>query len=142
VGPIRSSDYNEVDGKFVFQGWMDLVDGQVGGVNVKQLAGAPAIPVPPAGQEWSSASFQSDVEKPGTTSGAGMLEWIQGASGDHRLLLNGRSDRIYRIERGVVGPDGGLQWEPHCSVVVKEGVPLEIPVHSGESTEGYRVVEE
>jgi len=141
VGLIRASDYNQVGGSVVFQGWMNLVDGRVGGVDVRELAGAlPGIGFSSESQLSSSAT-PSDSEQHGLASGDSQLEWMQDGAGVERLVLSGRSDRVYHIERGLRNADGAVQWEPYWTVVIPQGERLEIPIDPDRPSAWYRAVE-
>jgi hypothetical protein len=143
VGPIRTSDYNEVGSSLVFQGWLDLVDGRVGGVGVRELAsGMAGIGWPLELQQLSSPSLDSESEPQGLVPGDSRLEWIPDGAGVERLVLSGRSDRVYHIERGLQNAQGEVRWEPFSTVVIPKAERLEISIDPARPASWYRAVAE
>jgi hypothetical protein len=142
VGPIRTSDYNEVGGSLVFQGWLDLVDGRVGGVAVRELAGGMSDIGSPFGSQQSIPLQALDSEQQALAPSDFRLKWMQDGAGVERLYLSGRSGRVYHIERGLQSAEGQVQWEPHSTVVIPKEERREISIDPARPASWYRVVEQ
>ena len=141
VGPIRVSDYNENNGGFKFEGWINLVDGRVGGVDVRELAGALSGIGIPLETQQAILPQAAPLEQQRLVLDNPQLEWMQDGAGVERLVLIGRLNHVYHIERGLQNAEGVVQWELHSTVVIPEGERLEISVDPARPSSWYRAVE-
>jgi hypothetical protein len=66
---------------------------------------------------------------------------MQDGAGVERLVLIGRLNHVYHIERGLQNAEGVVQWELHSTVVIPEGERLEISVDPARPSSWYRAVE-
>ena len=141
VGPIRVSDYSADNGGLKFKGWINLVDGRVGGVDVRELAGPLSGIGIPLETQQAILPQAAPPEQQRVVSDTPQLEWMQDGAGVERLVLIGRLNHVYHIERGLQNAEGVVQWEPHSTVVIPEGERLEISVDPARPASWYRAVE-
>ena len=141
VGPIRVSDYSADNGGLKFEGWINLVDGRVGGVDVRELVGPLSGIGIPLETQQAILPQAAPPEQQRVVSDTPQLEWMQDGAGVERLVLIGRLNHVYHIERGLQNAEGVVQWELHSTVVIPEGERLEISVDPARPASWYRAVE-